>query len=65
MRKQPEERTYGDPVCGMEISRKTAADECTHLGKSYYFCSPGCRAEFESNPDRYLPHHRQHGAPRG
>lgn len=43
-----------DVVCGMRMSRKTAATACTHDGRTYYFCCDMCRQAFEENPDRYL-----------
>lgn len=64
MKQQNDDRTYKDPVCGMEVSRKTAAAECTHLGKTFYFCADTCRATFEAEPERYLRSHRQHGSDR-
>ena len=33
------ETSFKDPVCGMEVSRTTAIDEFTYLGKAYYFCA--------------------------
>jgi len=33
-------------------------------GKVYYFCSPGCKAEFEANPEKYIGgmgSHSHHG----
>ncbi len=42
-----------DPVCGMEIDRKSAAGSAAHGGKTYYFCSPGCQRQFEANPAKY------------
>lgn len=56
-----DERAYEDPVCGMLISRMTAAAEYEHRGKVYYFCAPDCQADFAADPDRYIRHHRQHG----
>ena len=32
------ETSFKDPVCDMEVSRTTAIDEFTYLGKTYYFC---------------------------
>ncbi len=34
-----------DPICGMEVDEKTALS-AEHEGKTYYFCSPGCRDKF-------------------
>jgi len=38
-----------DPVCGMAVEREKAAATLEWAGTTYYFCSKGCRAEFESN----------------
>ncbi|WP_456452094.1 YHS domain-containing protein [Thermococcus sp.] len=42
-----------DPVCGMEVSEDTGL-KVEYGGKVYYFCSPGCKAEFEVNPKNYV-----------
>ena len=55
------ERSHKDPVCGMEISRTTAVADYIYQGKTYYFCAQACRQAFESEPDKYIKHHRQHG----
>jgi Cu+-exporting ATPase len=34
-----------DPICGMEVDEKTALS-AEHEGKTYHFCSPGCRDKF-------------------
>src|SRR4030042_2591394 len=34
-----------DQICGMEVDEKTALS-VEHEGKTYYFCSPGCRDKF-------------------
>ncbi|MBI5082786.1 MAG: YHS domain-containing protein [Chloroflexi bacterium] len=38
-----------DPVCGMTIEQTKAAATLVVGGVTYYFCSRGCRAEFESD----------------
>ncbi|HLK50261.1 MAG TPA: YHS domain-containing protein, partial [Bryobacteraceae bacterium] len=43
-----------DPVCGMAVDPGHAAGASTYQGKTYHFCSAGCVAKFESNPERYL-----------
>ncbi len=43
-----------DPVCGMEVDEKKAAAKVEHMGKTYYFCSPGCKAAFEKDPHKYM-----------
>ncbi|WP_048152363.1 YHS domain-containing protein [Palaeococcus ferrophilus] len=52
-----------DPVCGMEVDEGTGF-RVEYKGRVYYFCSPGCKAEFEANPEKYVSvghsHHRMH-----
>ena len=43
-----------DPVCGMDVDPHTARHKAEHAGRSYHFCSPGCRAKFVADPLRYL-----------
>jgi Cu+-exporting ATPase len=43
-----------DPVCGMQVNTAAAAGMHEHGGKTYYFCSPGCRQKFAADPERYL-----------
>ena len=42
-----------DPVCGMEVNEKTAAAKSEYMGKTYYFCSPGCKKTFDADPAKY------------
>jgi P-type Cu+ transporter len=47
--------TAEDPVCGMKVdplSPKGGKSE--HEGRTFYFCSPKCKAKFDANPDAYL-----------
>ncbi len=43
-----------DPVCGMTVDPHTATLKADHGGRTYYFCSPGCRTKFIANPLKYL-----------
>ncbi|HJZ58937.1 MAG TPA: heavy metal-binding domain-containing protein, partial [Gemmataceae bacterium] len=43
-----------DPVCEMSVNPATAAGSATHDGRTYFFCSPSCRAKFQADPARYL-----------
>jgi YHS domain-containing protein len=61
MKQQSNENSFKDPVCGMEVSRTTAIDDFVYQVKAYYFCSGACREAFEAEPEKYIPHHRQHG----
>jgi YHS domain-containing protein len=42
-----------DPVCGMQVDEEKAAASVTLGGKTYYFCSSGCKATFERAPKKY------------
>jgi YHS domain-containing protein len=41
-----------DPVCGMEVDPDRAAATAEYQGETYYFCSPGCKAAFEKEPEK-------------
>jgi YHS domain-containing protein len=45
-----------DPVCGMEVEISTtpAALAYEYKEETYYFCSRGCRLDFEEDPEKYL-----------
>ncbi len=43
-----------DPVCDMEVDDESAAATAQYRGKTYYFCSTGCKAEFEKTPEKYI-----------
>jgi xanthine dehydrogenase accessory factor len=43
-----------DPVCGMTVEVAGARFTTVHDGRTYYFCSAGCRSSFEADPDRYV-----------
>jgi YHS domain-containing protein len=43
-----------DPVCGMKVDR-SKAPRVAHAGRTYFFCSEGCRDQFEADPDTYAP----------
>jgi uncharacterized protein len=68
MEEMPSEEQVRDPVCGMTVDPTTASDRVEHAGRTFYFCSAGCRAAFEKEPARYLRapaaaehHHDHHG----
>lgn len=50
-----------DPVCGMEVDEKSAAATYEYRGEIYYFCSPGCKASFAKEPEKYLSKKESHG----
>lgn len=51
---QESTQTAIDPVCGMTVSKDTAAGSSTYHGTTYVFCHPGCLKKFEGNPKQYL-----------
>lgn len=49
-----------DPVCGMEVDENKAAGRSQYQGTEYYFCSTGCKAKFDQNPEQFVGG-QQHG----
>jgi YHS domain-containing protein len=43
-----------DVVCGMQVDPAKAAGKSEYNGKTYYFCSPGCKKKFDANPSQYV-----------
>lgn len=43
-----------DPVCGMTVDPLTSTYRVVAEDTTYWFCSAGCLAEFEKQPERYL-----------
>ena len=43
-----------DPVCGMSVDPAKSAHHAEHAGRDYHFCSLGCLAKFQADPDTYL-----------
>jgi Cu+-exporting ATPase len=42
-----------DVVCGMQVDPAKAAGSSEFNGKTYYFCSKGCKTKFDANPAQY------------
>ena len=42
-----------DPICRMTVDEKTAKWKSEYKGKTYYFCAPGCKKKFDSDPAQY------------
>ena len=55
-------KMFKDPVCGMDVDPQTAAGKSEYKGQTYYFCSPGCKASFDKDPEKYLSSHHDHDA---
>ncbi len=43
-----------DPVCGMLIDPAKATRSSEYQGKTYFFCSDGCKRRFDNSPDIFL-----------
>jgi len=42
-----------DLVCNMQVSKRTTF-KTTYQGKTYYFCRPECKSDFESAPEQFI-----------
>lgn len=42
-----------DPVCNMQIDEAKNNRPLAYNDRVYYFCSEGCRAEFQRHPEEY------------
>jgi Cu+-exporting ATPase len=45
--------TVKDPVCKMELDETRKRESFVYEGRSYHFCSVGCRSEFQRHPEDY------------
>jgi Cu+-exporting ATPase len=51
-----------DPVCGMSVDPATSRHRFDHDGKTFHFCSAGCRTKFAADPPKYLADSRPKAA---
>ena len=42
-----------DPVCEMGLTSDRIVSRHSYSGKTYYFCSEGCRRRFEAQPEKF------------
>ena len=42
-----------DVVCGMQVDEATTTNNSDYDGKTFYFCSPACKAKFVQSPEAY------------
>jgi YHS domain-containing protein len=54
MSQQTGDDTAKDPVCGMTMKRSEAKATFDYSGKTYYFCSAGCKDTFVKDPEKYI-----------
>jgi YHS domain-containing protein len=45
-----------DPICGRKVDPIRATPNAEYKKRTYYFCSPHCRAEFERAAERVRCH---------
>jgi len=38
----------------MQVDEKSAGAQVEYEGKTYYFCSDGCRDRFQENPRKFV-----------
>ncbi|MBB3134679.1 Cu+-exporting ATPase [Rhizobium pisi] len=43
-----------DPVCGMTVDPQAGKPSLDHAGRTYHFCSEGCRTKFVAAPQDYI-----------
>ena len=43
-----------DRVCGMWVEMKDARFTSRYNGTTYYFCSQGCKEQFDQDPEQYM-----------
>ncbi len=43
-----------DPVCGMTVDPDAGKPSLQYRGRTFHFCSNGCRTKFEAAPENYL-----------
>ena len=48
-----------DPVCGRRILEAVAELQTVYDGRTYRFCCPECKREFDANPKRYASDPKQ------
>jgi YHS domain-containing protein len=45
--------TVIDPVCGMRLDDQQTAITSQYMNRTYFFCSLGCKQQFDNDPQRY------------
>ena len=42
-----------DLVCGMDVKDFSHVSKLSHKGKTFYFCSEGCKDRFKEDPEKF------------
>ena len=53
--KKPEKQSLIDPICGMTIDENHIKYRTECKGKTFYFCSARCKAQFKKNMRSQAP----------
>lgn len=48
-----------DPVCRMHVVATKTTPSLKYDKRTYYFCSEGCRARFQEEPDKFVEQSRE------
>ena len=51
-----------DPVCKMELDELHLSESLVYEGRTYHFCSVGCRAEFQRHSEDFAIRAEEIGA---
>ncbi|HVT02713.1 MAG TPA: heavy metal translocating P-type ATPase [Thermoanaerobaculia bacterium] len=54
MEPQKKEAAILDPVCGMTVTPAGAAGSSVFEERTYFFCSPGCKQKFDTEPSKFV-----------
>lgn len=55
--------TVIDPVCGMQLDDQQTAITSQYMNRTYFFCSLGCKQQFDNDPQRYAMQPAQGSSP--
>jgi YHS domain-containing protein len=55
--------TVIDPVCGMQLDDQQTAITSQYMNRTYYFCSLGCKQQFDNDPQHYAMQPAQGATP--
>lgn len=53
--KKPEKQSLVDPICGMTIDENNVKYRTEYKGKTFYFCSARCKAQFKKDTRSHAP----------
>jgi Cu+-exporting ATPase len=51
-----------DPVCGMQLDPNQSTGTSLHGGKTYHFCSAGCKTKFDKSPHDFTGKEHSNGS---